>query len=78
MIRAFVSKILRVNVHMLHGKSLPALDFQQQLLARDFKLYVRANMDCAQANTSSMLGIIHNSRTRITGNRAMVPEDGLL
>ena len=33
------------------------LDFQQKLLSRESKLYVRASMNCAQANTSSMLGI---------------------
>ena len=33
-------------------------------------------MNCAQANTSSMLGIIEKTRVRITGNRAMRPKKG--
>ena len=35
---------------------------------------MRASMNCAQANTGSMLGIEENARTRITGNRALGPE----
>ena len=76
MIRAFVSKILCVTVHMLHSKSLPVLDFQQRLLTGKRWLYVRASLNRAQANTSSMLGVKENTRVHITGNRAVGPKEG--
>ena len=37
---------------------------------------MRASKNCAQANASSMLRVKENSRTRITGNRALGPKKG--
>ena len=35
---------------------------------------MRASMNCALANTDSMLGIVENTGVRVTGNRALGPE----
>ena len=74
-----MSQISYMTIHMFHGKPYPELGFQQWLLASKIKLYMRAGLNRAQANTSSMFGVGKNTRVRITSNRAMrsMKEQGL-
>ena len=76
MIWTIISEIPCMTVHMLHGKSRSVLDFQQRLLTGERKLYVCAGLNRAQANTSSMFGIIEDTRIRIMGNRAVGSKKG--
>ena len=51
------------------------LDFQQRLLPSKSKLYMRAGLNRAQADTGSMFGVMKDTRTRITGDRATGAEE---
>ena len=58
------------NFLNVHGKSHPVLDARHRLLTHKCQLDMCAGLNRAQANTSSMFGVITNTRIRITGNRA--------
>ena len=73
MVSTFRTQISTMTVHVLHGEPRFALNEYHGLLTSECQLHMCTSLDRAQANTTSMLRIIKNTRLLIPGHRTMRP-----
>ena len=71
MVSTFINQISTVTVHVLHGESKFVLSAYHGPLTCECQLHTCTSMDRAQANSSSMLGIIEDTRLLVTSHWTM-------